>query len=75
LTIYAADRDDAAMPVSSIQLEVAMEKERLALAQDELDLSREEAVAWCALHLNDNWYELPLMLMARGYNEDYESYT
>jgi sulfur transfer complex TusBCD TusB component (DsrH family) len=75
LTIRSPDRDDAAVPTSPTQLEDLIAKERLALAQDAVAITREEAEAWCALHLNDNWYELPLMLMARGYNEDCENFT
>src|SRR3954469_20260071 len=75
LTIYPLDRDDAVVPTSYIRLENVTEKERLALTEGEAKLTREQAEAWCALHLNDNWYELPLMLMARGYTEDYENFT
>src|SRR6266404_7601467 len=75
LTICLPDRDDAAMPTSYIRLENVTEKERLALTEGEAKLTREQAEAWCALHLNDNWYELPLMLMARGYGGDYKNFT
>lgn len=63
------------MPTSYIRLENVTAKERLALVEGEATITREQAEAWCALHLNDNWYELPLKLMARGYNEDYENFT
>jgi hypothetical protein len=63
------------VPTSYIRLENVTEKERLALTQGEAKLTREQAEAWCALHLNDNWYELPVLLVARGYNEDYENFT
>jgi hypothetical protein len=75
LTIYPPDRDDAAMPTSYVRLENVSEKERLALTDGEAKLTREQAEAWCALHLNDNWYELPMMLMARGYGGDYKNFT
>lgn len=63
------------MPTSRVRLEKAVEKERLALTEGVAVLTREQAEAWCALHLNDNWYELPLMLMAKGYNCDYDDFT
>lgn len=62
-------------PVSLIRLEKVTERERLAITEGEAEITREQAEAWCALHLGDNWYELPLMLMAKGYNGDYGNYT
>ena len=63
------------MPTSYIRLENVTEKERLALTEGEAKLTREQAEAWCALHLGDNWFDLPLMLMARGYGGDYDNFT
>src|SRR4051812_6373410 len=69
------DRDDAAVPTSFIRLGVVAEKESLAIKEGEAALTHEQAEAWCALHVNDNWYELPLMLVAKGYNGDYDNFT
>jgi len=71
----ARDRDDAAVPTSYIRLENVIEMEWPALTEGEAKLTREQAEAWCALHLGDNWYELPLMLTARGYNGDHDNFT
>ena len=63
------------MPTSLVRLENVTERERLAITEGAAAITREQAEAWCALHLNDNWYELPLMLMAKGYNADYDDFT
>ena len=49
--------------------------EKLALAKDYVPLTKRQAEIWSLIHVNDDWYQLPLMLMARGYNCDYENFT
>jgi hypothetical protein len=61
--------------------------EKLALAQDYVPLTKRQAEIWSLIHVNDDWYQLPLMLMARGVylgsppaslvglNMDYENFT
>lgn len=49
--------------------------ERRAIRTGAATMSNEEAKCWCLLHVDDNWYDLPFMLMARGYNRDYENFT
>lgn len=39
------------MPTSLLRLEDVTEKERLALSADSAAITREQAEAWCALHL------------------------
>lgn len=63
------------MPTSLVRLENVTEKERLAIVEGVAAITREQAEAWCALHLNDNWYDLPLMLMTKGYGQDYDNFT
>jgi hypothetical protein len=38
-------------------------------------LTRRQAETWCIYHVHDDWYRLPLMLMAKGYNGDYRNFT
>jgi hypothetical protein len=71
----ARDRDDAGVPTSFIRLQNVAEKESLAIKDGEAALTHEQAEAWCALHVNDNWYELPLILVAKGYSGDYDNFT
>ncbi len=63
------------MPTSLVRLQAAAAKESEAVAEGVASISREQAEAWCALHIGDNWYDLPLMLVAKGYNEDYDNFT
>jgi hypothetical protein len=55
LTIAGRDRDDSGMPTSFILLQTASEKESAAIRDGEVAVTREQAEAWCALHVNDNW--------------------
>jgi hypothetical protein len=63
------------VPTSLVRLEKVTEKERLAITDGVAAITREQAEAWCALHVNDNWYDLPLLLAAKGYNDDHENFT
>ncbi len=63
------------MPTSLVRLQAVAAKESEAVAEGVAPISREQAEVWCALHVGDNWYELPLMLVAKGYNEDYDNFT
>lgn len=58
-----------------MRLQAAAAKESEAVAEGCTSITREQAEAWCALHVGDNWYDLPLMLVAKGYNEDYDNFT
>jgi hypothetical protein len=63
------------VPTSLIRLKNIREKERIAMATGVAALTKQQAEAWCALHLGDNWYRLPLLLVAKGYNGDYDNFT
>lgn len=75
MTICALDRNDARMDFTADELFDVRVLEKLALAQDYVPLTKRQAEIWSLMHVNDDWYQLPLMLMARGYNMDYENYT
>lgn len=63
------------MRVTPAQLTQIVRKEKAALAEGAAPLTRGQAERWCLVHVGDNWYRLPLMLMVRGYNEDYANFT
>ena len=63
------------MGVTPHQLRVILGKERHALRRGWVRLTERQAKQWCCLHVHDNWYDLPLMLMARGYGGDFTAYT
>src|SRR5438105_7234242 len=63
------------MRFTSRQLEIIQSKEQSALRRGGTRLTRSQAERWCLLHVGDDWCRLPLMLMAKGYNEDYENFT
>ena len=63
------------MQITALQLTQVVHKERTALAKGLVRLTRQQAGHWCLVHVGDDWYRLPLMLMVRGYNEDYANFT
>jgi hypothetical protein len=75
LTIRVCDRDDCSMRVTPHQLRTISGKELTALRQGWAHVTQLQAEHWCLIHVGDDWYSLPLMLMAKGYGEDYENFT
>lgn len=63
------------MRITAAHLQRIAQKEAAALRRGAARLSRLQAQRWCLLHVDDDWYRLPLMLMAKGYNEDYDNFT
>ena len=57
------------------QLESILLLEKRAIQAGSVTLTRRQAELWCISHINDDWYELPLMLMARGYGGDHFHFT
>ena len=65
----------APMQITVAQLGRIEQKERAALRAGFARLSRAQTEHWCLLHVDEDWYGLPLMLMVKGYNEDYDNFT
>lgn len=63
------------MRITGAQLAQVHQKEDTALGKGFVRLTRTQAQRWCLLHVGDDWYGLPLMLMVKGYNEDYDNFT
>src|SRR5579863_8697762 len=63
------------MRMTAKQLDSLLQIEQRTIQTGSASLSRRQAELWCHSHVNDNWHELPIMLMARGYNEDYVNFT
>lgn len=63
------------MRITPAQLTQIAEKGKTALTNGLVRLTRRQAERWCLVHVGDDWYRLPLMLMVRGYNEDYGNFT
>gem|GEM_PF-6720176 len=57
------------------QLESILLLEKRANQSGSVTLTRRQAELWCISHIHDDWYELPLMLMARGYAGDHAHFT
>jgi hypothetical protein len=64
-----------AMQITAAQLGRIGQKEQIAVRAGFARLTRQQAQRWCLLHVGDDWYGLPLMLMVKGYNEDYDNFT
>jgi len=63
------------MRITPAQLTQISEKEKMALGEGLVRLTRREAEHWCLIHVGDDWYRLPSMLVVRGYNGDYANFT
>ena len=62
------------MGITAGQLRQIAQKERIASVNGAIRLTRGQAERWCLVHVGDDWYGLPLMLMVMGYNEDYANF-
>src|SRR5271167_1264429 len=58
------------MRMTSRELNAVSRLESRATRTGAAKLTRREAEVWCCVHVNEDWYRLPLMLMARGYGGD-----
>lgn len=63
------------MRITPAQVTEIVQKEAAALGKGAARLTRQQAERWCLVHVGDDWYRLPLMLMVKGYNEDYGNFT
>jgi hypothetical protein len=63
------------MRITARQLATIAGKEKEALRRGGARSTRAQAECWCFLHVSDDWYRLPLMLVAKGYNCDYDNST
>jgi len=63
------------MRITPAQLVQIAQKEKMALLEGLVRLSRRQAERWCLVHVGDDWYRLPSMLVVRGYNGDYTNFT
>lgn len=61
--------------ITPAQLTQVAQKEKVALTEGLVRLTRQQAERWCLVHVGDDWHRLPVMLMVRGYNEDYANFT
>ena len=63
------------MAIKVRQLAAVRRLERLALRKDAISITKRQAEMWCAVHVNEDWYALPVMLASKGCNEDYSDWT
>jgi len=63
------------MGITVKQLESILLLEKCAVQSGFVTLTRRQAEHWCAVHVNNDWYKLSLMLMVRGYSGDYSNFT
>ena len=63
------------MRITPAQLRQIVQKEEAASGKGAVRLTRQEAERWCLAHLGNNWHLLPVILMVKGYNEDYANFT
>ena len=63
------------MALTPRQLAGVRRLERLALHKDGVSITKRQAELWCAVHVNEDWYGLPVFLVSKGCNMDYTDWT
>jgi hypothetical protein len=61
--------------ITARQLAAVRRLERLAFRKDSIPITKRQAELWSAVHVNEDWYDLPVMLMSKGFNMDYSTWT
>ncbi|MCU1284776.1 MAG: hypothetical protein JWO13_1126 [Acidobacteriales bacterium] len=63
------------MAITVRQLAAIRRIESLALRKEGVSITKRQAHSWCAVHVAEDWYTLPVMLMSKGCNADYTHWT
>jgi len=61
--------------ITARQLAAIRRLDRQALRKDAIPITKRQAELWSAVHVAEDWYDLPVMLMSKGCNMDYTMWT
>ena len=45
------------------------------MRKDAISITKRQAETWCAVHVGEDWYNLPVMLASKGCNMDCRDWT